>query len=453
MTDRAGTLIVIAKEPLPGRAKTRLQAEFSADEAAALAAASLADTCAAVRAARAPRRVLAWQGDRAAAPEGFDVVPQPSGTLNDRLTAAFAAVLPVAGEHDPSAESALLIGPAAGSALLIGPEAKSALLIGMDTPQVTADLLDVDWEEADAVLGLSDDGGFWAIGLRAGHPPRVFDGVPMSTDRTGSAQLGRLFDLKLTVKLLPPLRDVDLPVDADHVAVAHPHLEFARCHRRLVGRRPEQAAYALFDRAYDGTTRVHSGPAEAGRTHEDGQALPMEVRRWSAEADAVDELVVARCEAPVIDLGCGPGRMVRALNRSGRVALGVDISAVAVAVSMAARSPALRRRIEEPLPAEGRWGTALLMDSNIGIGGDVTALLRRCRALVGAGGLIICEVDPLADRHEVHQVVLRDDQSRSQAIPWSRIGTRALQQIAAGLGIWLVEEWQSEERAFVTLRA
>ena len=94
----------------------------------------------------------------------------------------------------------------------------------MDTPQVTAALLDTDWEGADAVLGLSEDGGFWAIGLRSADPRSIFAGIPMSTDRTGAAQLARLAALGLSVRLLPPLRDVDLPADAEAVAASYPWL-------------------------------------------------------------------------------------------------------------------------------------------------------------------------------------------------------------------------------------
>ena len=144
--------------------------------------------------------------------------------------------------------------------------------------------------------------------------------------------------------------------------------------------------------------------------------------------------MVSRCEPPVVDLGCGPGRMVVALNRSGRSALGVDMSAVAVDASMTRGGLALHRRISDPLPAEGRWGTALLVDSNIGMGGDLEALLSRCRDLIGAGGLVICEVDPAPDRDEVHQVVLSSDRLTSAPLPWGRIGARTLARVAGTAG-------------------
>jgi glycosyltransferase A (GT-A) superfamily protein (DUF2064 family) len=329
MSDHAATVIVLAKEPIPGRVKTRLQPVFSATQAAWLAAAALEDTMAAARSCGATRRILAWEGNRASWQQGFEVISQPPGTLNDRLTAALAAAV-----SEPMDDP--------------------ALLIGMDTPQVTAELLDSDWEGADAVLGLSEDGGFWAIGLRYGHPPGLFDGVPMSTSRTGSAQLARLINSGLSVKLLPPLCDVDRPADADLVAAQFPGLLFSRRYAEITSRRPLQTSDRFFDAAYAGTL-IASNITPAGIDSE--SPLSLDVSRWSGAADVVDMLVVARCEPPVIDLGCGPGRMVQALSESGRAALGVDMSSVAVGLSMARGGLALRRRINQPLPAEGRWGT------------------------------------------------------------------------------------------------
>jgi glycosyltransferase A (GT-A) superfamily protein (DUF2064 family)/SAM-dependent methyltransferase len=425
MSDHAATVIVLAKEPVPGRVKTRLQPVFSATQAAWLAAAALEDTVAAVRSCGATRRILAWEGNRASWQQGFEVISQPRGTLNVRLAAAFAAAVSE-------------------------PVDRPALLIGMDTPQVTAQLLDSDWEGADAVLGLSDDGGFWAIGLRYGHPHGLFDGVPMSTSRTGSAQLARLINSGLSVKLLHPLRDVDRPADADLVATQFPGLLFSRKYAEITSRRPLQTSDRFFDAAYAGTL-IASNITPAGIDSD--SPLPLEVSRWSGAADVVDMLVVARCEPPVIDLGCGPGRMVQALSESGRAALGVDMSSVAVGLSMARGGLALRRRINQSLPAEGRWGTALLMDGNVGMGGEVATLLARCAQLVRPGGLVICEVDRVSGRHENSSVVLRTAEATSVALRWSRVGTAALLQAAKSLDLLLVEEWTAGGRVFVALRS
>ncbi|MFE0207128.1 DUF2064 domain-containing protein [Streptomyces sp. NPDC058985] len=191
------TLLVIAKEPRPGRVKTRLTPPFTPDEAAALAEASLADTLRAVAATPARRRVLVLAGAPGPwLPPGFDVVPQCAGGLDARLAEAFAGCA--------------------------GP----ALLIGMDTPQVTPELLDVDFAGCDAYFGPAEDGGFWALGL-ARPDPALLRGVPMSTPVTGAVQRERLLAAGLRVRDLPPLRDIDTAADARAVAALAPHGRFA----------------------------------------------------------------------------------------------------------------------------------------------------------------------------------------------------------------------------------
>jgi glycosyltransferase A (GT-A) superfamily protein (DUF2064 family) len=200
--------LVIAKEPVPGRVKTRLTPAFTPAEAALLAEASLADTLDAVLAAPARRRLLVLDGHTGPwLPPGIDVVPQGAGGLDERLAVAFDSC--------------------------DGP----ALLIGMDTPQVTPALLspalrEDAWQGCDAWFGPADDGGFWALGLAA-PAPELIRGVPMSTATTGAVQRQRLTDAGLTVRDLPPLRDVDTPGDAAEVAAGAPGGRFAATVARL----------------------------------------------------------------------------------------------------------------------------------------------------------------------------------------------------------------------------
>ncbi|MFE4052222.1 DUF2064 domain-containing protein [Streptomyces sp. YIM B13518] len=195
------TLLVIAKEPRPGRVKTRLTPPFTPGEAAELAEAALADTLDAVARTPARRRVLVLDGAPGRwLPAGVEVVPQGAGGLDERLAAAFAGC--------------------------DGP----ALLIGMDTPQVTPELLTVDFADCDAYFGPAEDGGFWALGL-AEPDPRLLRGVPMSTPGTGAAQRRRLTHLR--VRELPRLRDVDTAYDAALVAGAAPGGQFAARLARL----------------------------------------------------------------------------------------------------------------------------------------------------------------------------------------------------------------------------
>ena len=199
-------ILVMAKAPVPGRVKTRLCPPCSPAEAAALAEAALADTLDAVAASGATRRILALDGRPGPwLPAGFEVVPQGHGGLDERLASAWAA---------------------AG-----GP----GVQIGMDTPQVTAGLLNgalASLDTAPAALGPAVDGGWWALGLRR-PDPAVFRGVPMSTGGTGAAQLARLRSLGLNVAALPSLVDLDTVDDLPAVVDAAPESRTAALAVRL----------------------------------------------------------------------------------------------------------------------------------------------------------------------------------------------------------------------------
>ena len=203
-------VLVIAKEPIPGRVKTRLTPPFTPADAAALATAALADTLAAVSATPVAQAVLALDGAPGDwLPPGFRVFPQRGGGLDERLAAAFAdahATLPA-----------------------------PMVLVGMDTPQVTPGLLAdaavaLASGEADAVFGPAADGGFWLLGLC--RPDRsLLAGVPMSRADTGRQQLDRLTSAGLRVAMLPELTDVDTFREAELVAGAIPGSRFAAAFR------------------------------------------------------------------------------------------------------------------------------------------------------------------------------------------------------------------------------
>jgi rSAM/selenodomain-associated transferase 1 len=218
MSDLPVTVIVIAKEPVPGRVKTRLTPPFTPEQAAALAEAALTDTLHAVAAAPAARRVLALAGAPGPwLPPGFEVIAQRGGGLDERLACAF---------DDSAFDDTAVDDSRAGGAPL------PMLLIGMDTPQVTPELLaaaarPLVSRTADAVFGPAADGGYWLLGLRAPDPSLLL-GVPMSRPGTGRAQLARLAAGGLRVAMLPELTDVDDVDDALRVAADVPGSRFAR---------------------------------------------------------------------------------------------------------------------------------------------------------------------------------------------------------------------------------
>lgn len=199
-----GTAIVIAKQPRPGRVKTRLTPALTPEQAADVAAAALLDTLDAVDDLVARHHLLAFDGNLAGwLPAGWQHTAQPVGGLDTRLTAAFATA----------------------HASCPGP----AVLVGMDTPQLRADQLS-SWDPRThgACLGPAADGGFWALGLAdPSLAAEVLLGVPMSTDRTGAVTLDRLRALGLGVAVLDTLTDVDTIDTARDVARLVPGSRFA----------------------------------------------------------------------------------------------------------------------------------------------------------------------------------------------------------------------------------
>ncbi|MGC0328195.1 SAM-dependent methyltransferase [Streptomyces sp. SAI-170] len=212
-------------------------------------------------------------------------------------------------------------------------------------------------------------------------------------------------------------------------------------------------AWAAAD-PYAAALRAGRGPLFLRRT--DGWLLPLEVERWCARADAADRQALDRCEGAVLDIGCGPGRLVVELAARGRTVLGIDVSQAAVDHTVRLGGAALRRSVFDPLPAEGRWGTLLLMDGNIGIGGEPRALLRRAARLLRPAGLLIAETDPadVDERVQVQVVDVTDARRETGgAFPWARLGTPALLRLAGEAGWGTVAQWDAGGRRFVALRS
>ncbi|MER5374827.1 class I SAM-dependent methyltransferase [Streptomyces sp. NPDC002553] len=198
---------------------------------------------------------------------------------------------------------------------------------------------------------------------------------------------------------------------------------------------------------------LHSGRGPLFLRRADGWLLPLEVERWCARADAVDMEILGRCEGSVLDVGCGPGRLVAELAERGRRALGIDVSEAAVTRTTAIGGSALRRSVFEPLPAEGRWGSALLVDGNIGIGGDPRALLRRLAQVLVPGGLLIAETVPVDVDERLHVRITDTHNASGTPFPWARLGTPALLRYGARAGWHTVDHWTTGGRSFVALRS
>jgi SAM-dependent methyltransferase len=178
----------------------------------------------------------------------------------------------------------------------------------------------------------------------------------------------------------------------------------------------------------------------------------MDVARWNSDADDTDMRLLASVRGPVLDVGCGPARMVRAALDLGLQALGIDVSPAAVEVARRSGVQVLERSVFDILPLEGQWQTVLLVDGNIGIGGDVDALLRRCRELISTAGEIVVEVDVDSERDRTYTGRLVDAHGgRSASFPWAEIGLDPLVARAETLGLELRQAWTAGERSFCRL--
>ncbi len=166
-----------------------------------------------------------------------------------------------------------------------------------------------------------------------------------------------------------------------------------------------------------------------------GGTIELDLRRWRTEPDHHEAALLARLPDPVLDIGCGPGRVPQALAASGRVALGIDPAPAASDEAARRGAPVLRRSVFAPLPGEGRWGTALLLDGNVGIGGDPVLLLRRCRALVRPGGLVMAEVAAPGEATSPLTVRVETGAHTGPWFAWAVVGVDGWAAVATAAGL------------------
>jgi rSAM/selenodomain-associated transferase 1 len=189
-------LAVMTKAPQAGRVKTRLTPPLSPEEAAALNICFIRDTAAAIaRTANGKNTqgvavytpVGAEDAYVGVLPDDFRLVPQRGDTFGERLSAA--------------TEDLIRLG------------FNSLCLIDSDSPTVpaTAFAQAVDFlarAEDSVVLGPSDDGGYYLIGLKKLHR-RLFDGIDWSTERVLEQTTEAAREIGVPVHLLPTWYDVD----------------------------------------------------------------------------------------------------------------------------------------------------------------------------------------------------------------------------------------------------
>ncbi|SDU78023.1 methyltransferase domain-containing protein [Jiangella alkaliphila] len=167
----------------------------------------------------------------------------------------------------------------------------------------------------------------------------------------------------------------------------------------------------------------------------DGWSQPLALADWTAAATPAERALLASLRGPVLDLGCGPGRLVVALAELGVPALGVDASTHAVDQARARGATALRYSVFDPLPGEGRWQSVLLLDGNVGIGGAPVELLRRVARLLAGDGRVVVETGPPGAGSWWGEARLERDDEISGWFPWARVAADDIARLAAAAGL------------------
>ncbi len=183
---------IFAKPPVPGLVKTRLALPGRAAE---LARAFLIDTYSSIA-------LLGWASPIVAS----------TGDLDARLRAILAPTVWLQGEGDLGARLERVLRRALE-------RAPAAIAVGADSPTLPRDRYEdarAALATSDAVIGPSEDGGFYLLALK--HcPDGLLADLPWSTPDTFDATVARLRGRGLTVTTLAPLFDVDRPADLERL--------------------------------------------------------------------------------------------------------------------------------------------------------------------------------------------------------------------------------------------
>jgi len=183
----------------------------------------------------------------------------------------------------------------------------------------------------------------------------------------------------------------------------------------------------------------------------DGRVLDLPAHRWFAAAGAAEQRALDHAVGPALDVGCGPGRHLVALAQRGVFALGIDISPVMLDVARGRGVNVLERSVFDRVPGPRRWRSALLLDGNVGIGGDPTALLLRLRQLLTHDGRVIVEIEPHDTHHGIELVRAESTAAAGPWFRWTTVGRSRLTAIARAVGYDVVDWWDTDARSFVRI--
>jgi hypothetical protein len=131
----------------------------------------------------------------------------------------------------------------------------------------------------------------------------------------------------------------------------------------------------------------------------------------------------------------------------------VDLSAEAVRQARRRGAEVMHGDVFAPLPAEGHWQTILLVDGNIGIGGDPQRLLHRCAGLLRRGGVVLAELRAPGERTWSGQVNLRYAGHVSTPFRWAHVAIDDAEAVSRRAGLQMDSAWSEAGRWFAQLSA
>ncbi|MBK8295090.1 MAG: methyltransferase domain-containing protein [Solirubrobacterales bacterium] len=192
-------------------------------------------------------------------------------------------------------------------------------------------------------------------------------------------------------------------------------------------------------------------PASYYAVDEDGSRRRLPIGRWLKRAHDDEEILLERAVGPVLDIGCGAGRHLAALGRRGIEATGVEVSRFAVALAREQHANVIHGSVFD-LTESQKWHTALLLDGNVGIGGDPERLLAQSIDLLRPNGQVLVELEPPSVETRSVNLRLEGPSDVSEWFPWAWVGVDSIASIARSAGLEVSDVWSSGDRWFSQLR-
>ncbi len=162
-----------------------------------------------------------------------------------------------------------------------------------------------------------------------------------------------------------------------------------------------------------------------------GVVIDLHVGRYLGQASRAERRFLRSVSGPVVDVGCGPGRAAAYLREHGTVALGVDASARLTELARSNGALCVHQNMFDPVPFEGRWHSVLLLDGNVGIGGDPLKMLDRIAQIVEPNGRAYVEVDATGP---TQQLIVREHHRGVVGAPfsWAIVSMAGIDDLIAG---------------------